>query len=760
MVPDAWPGRRWHARLPAVLGLLAVASLVQAQGPVPVLRGQPDLLLLRDSEVTVVERLDDGGVLAAGDFAWVNGLRADRALVRLQADGSAHPNWQPVAIGSRAQRWANGVASEGCGAWIYVVGQLVDAGGTGTVGVLRLDRGTGARDADWAPAVTGHVSEVVCDGEGGLLLGGSSLQIDGVSRQGMARLQIASATLDTTWQAQASDWVREMLLAQDGSLYIAGNFSSVFNSTQNVARDRIARILPGGVIDEIWNPAADFFPASPTSLAALATDGEGWLYIGGQFVSNVPSRYALARVALTGTGAIDPGWGPLAGWLGSASAPGVLTLHREGQWLYVGGHFESAGGLPRLGLVRLPTTGTGMPDPHWQVALSGLADAEPTIVDLASATSGSLWVAGSLRSDDAAPSVGLARVSTADGARIGTQRVATSATVDHVVAHPAGGVVIAGGALRVEGDDRQGVLRIDAAGALDPLFDAGVRGEIKAVRVDGQGRVHLGGVLESDAWSGTRHLVRLLPGSGTPDPDWQPELDGAVGALAFDEGGRLYVGGAFTTIAGYPRSGLARFLADASLDVHWDPDAPAFATQSLAASTHWLYAGTPAGPFRYQIAAPGARDPTWSNGWIQPIGSTLLVRPNGQVVFAHTRQQFLLRMVGIIALSPESGPIAQIRWLRERNGLPSAVGGDPTSPLFGVLSKASLAAFELFRLDDAGTIDASWMPTLSRSVWTIVRTTDDSLWLGGEIGSVDGQTRFGLAAFDLRGDALFEHGFD
>lgn len=80
--------------------------------------------------------------------------------------------------------------------------------------------------------------------------------------------------------------------------------------------------------------------------------------------------------------------------------------------------------------------------------------------------------------------------------------------------------------------------------------------------------------------------------------------------------------------------------------------------------------------------------------------------------------------------------------------------------MYGVLGTSTMAAYQLFRLDDAGTIDTGWMPTLGLSVSSIVRTADDTLWLGGQIGSVDGVPRYGLAAFDLRGDPLFGDGFD
>ena len=738
--------------------LIFVATAV-AQAPVPVLRGKPDLLLLRDAEVSIVERLEDGGVLVAGDPVWVNGVRTDRAVVRLQSDGSPHPQWQPVTIGSRSLRWANGLAAHGCGEWIYVSGFLQAEGG-GTTSLARLHRSTGMRDSSWAPVISGYVGKILCDGEGALILAGTNMNFGDIYRVGVARILVDSGTLDPSWQAQASDWVREMLLAADGSLYIAGNFYSVFTPTQSVSRNGVARILPGGTIDEAWDPGAAFVPSTPMSVMALASDDAGGLYLGGRFESHTPHRDSLVRVAMSGSGAIDPLWGPPAGWLGTGTGGGVLTLHREDQWLYVGGHFESVDGVPRSSLARVSTSGAGLFDPDWQVAMTGLDGGTPAVLAMEPGAAGSLWLAGNLRSQDPSPSAGLARVTLTDGARMGTHRAASPAQVDRISAHPAGGVVIGGAGVHVEGDDRHGLLRIDAAGELDPEFDPAIRGEITALLVDNQGRVHVGGNLESESWAGVRHLVRLLPSTGAIDPEWNPQPDAAALALAFDPAGRLYVGGTFAQIAGQARAGLARFHADGSVDADWIPDTYNPHSISVAPSENWIYAGTPGGVVRYQVAAPGWRDTTWSNPWITPFGSTLLVRSDGQVVFTHTRISFMLTRYGIIALSPESGPVAQIRWSHEGAQALSALGGDHGSTMYGVLGTSAMAAYQLFRLDDAGTIDTGWMPTLGLSVSSIVRTADDTLWLGGQIGSVDGVPRYGLAAFDLRGDPLFGDGFD
>jgi hypothetical protein len=48
----------------------------------------------------------------------------------------------------------------------------------------------------------------------------------------------------------------------------------------------------------------------------------------------------------------------------------------------------------------------------------------------------------------------------------------------------------------------------------------------------------------------------------------------------------------------------------------------------------------------------------------------------------------------------------------------------------------------------------------SAPVQVRVRTDENTRWVGSQFAAVEGEMHYGLAAFDLRGDALFGDGFD
>src|SRR5690242_17921742 len=92
------------------------------------------------------------------------------------------------------------------------------------------------------------------------------------------------------------------------------------------------------------NPAGDsaaagVFPEANDTVFALAADGKGGVYVGGQFthVGAMP-RQTLAHILSDGT--VDAAWDP------AADGP-VTALAVENQTLFIGGNFFSLNGIER-----------------------------------------------------------------------------------------------------------------------------------------------------------------------------------------------------------------------------------------------------------------------------------------------------------------------------------------------------------------------------------------------------------------------------
>lgn len=135
---------------------------------------------------------------------------------------------------------------------------------------------------------------------------------------------------------------------------------------------------------------------------------------------------------------------------------------------------------------------------------------------------------------------------------------------------PEGQIVFTGEATRLADEVLNGLGRLEMDGSMDATFNQGsgmspVRGRVVARQADG--KLIFGGNFTSLRDGPARRLARLFS-SGSSDPSFQvgngPNQE--VRAIAIQADGRILIGGAFTAFNGTARRGLARLLADGSLD--------------------------------------------------------------------------------------------------------------------------------------------------------------------------------------------------
>ena len=122
---------------------------------------------------------------------------------------------------------------------------------------------------------------------------------------------------------QANDTVFALAADGNGGVYVGGQFTGI----GDIPRRTLAHILANGAVDPTWEPAAD------GPVTALAVENQT-LYIGGSFLNlNGVERWRLAAVDRV-TGDLAP-WNPK---LGTANL--VNTLVSSGAVVYAGGVFE------------------------------------------------------------------------------------------------------------------------------------------------------------------------------------------------------------------------------------------------------------------------------------------------------------------------------------------------------------------------------------------------------------------------------------
>jgi len=331
----------------------------------------------------------------------------------------------------------------------------------------------------------------------------------------------AFMSVSAAMSGSAPGLVRTVLPLPDGGALAGGGFNSIAGASGSSSGGRLARILPDGTV-----VAAASVPTFNGDVWAIARQPDGKIIVGGAFQlvgGQTRNRIARLNANLTLDTAFDAGAGPA-----SSSSPTIqaLAVDELGR-VYAGGDFDSWAGRPGTSkLVRLRDDGTF--DPSFIAPLNG------TVQALAMDNSGGLLVAGAFSNyhggsnlvrllDDgtrdsafaavpgtvvndlaiqpdgmilAAQSTGVRRYLTSGALDPGFAAV-TQSSLGTVAVQP-NGLVLGGGSFSAySGTPRGGLARLSATGALDTAFDpVGISGgtaSISQVRVDGYGRVWLGG---------------------------------------------------------------------------------------------------------------------------------------------------------------------------------------------------------------------------------------------------------------------------
>lgn len=321
-------------------------------------------------------------------------------------------------------------------------------------------------------------------------------------------------------------------------------FSGYFTSVNGMPRGHIARLLPNGALDPDWNPSANAL------VKTLAVDSSGAVYAGGGFdVIGGRGRSMVGKLAGSGSGAADPNWNAD---VRSTAGGGVeaLALDNAGA-LYVGGGFTSVGGLSRFSIAKVSASGTGAVDANWNPSPSW------TIHTLAVDGAGSVYVGGEFTQIGGQMRGYIAKLSgSGTGAADANWNPAANGRVSTLLLDGSGAVYVGGLFNSIGGQTRSHIAKLAAGGtgAADASWNPSADAEVLALAVDGAS-VYAGGSFVNIGGQPRNHLARLpAAGSGAADAVWNPSPDGDVHGLTMGENGSVHVAGMFYTIGGEPRN--------------------------------------------------------------------------------------------------------------------------------------------------------------------------------------------------------------
>ena len=284
---------------------------------------------------------------------------------------------------------------------------------------------------------------------------------------------------------------------------------------------------------------------------------------------------------------------------------------------------------------------------------------------------------------------------------------------------------------------RNNLARLNPDGSVDATFDPNANGPIRALVLQPDGRIVIGGDFTSLQPNGattttTRNRVARLNANGTLDLTFNPNISGGtlpqVNALTFQPNGKLVIGGRFTTVqpgaTAAARNHVARFNADGSLDTAYNPNPNSLVLALVSQLEASNFAGTPR-------AAVG-------DGKIVIAGGFTSLQPSGTGVVTTRNRIARLNANGTVDSEFDPNANNAVAALAvQRDG--KIILGGSFSTLQPPGNENSATRNRLARLNANGTLDSEFYPNFGGNVVAIALAPDGDVMVGGQFTSVWGR---------------------
>ena len=721
----------------------------------------------------------DGKILLAGFFTTVAGVPRNY-VARLNPDGTLDGAFNP-----ETNAYVSSFA-------LQPDGKILISGGFTTVGsvarnhLARLNA-DGSLDAAFNPNVNAPVYSLAVQNDGKIFIGGGFSMVGGVSRNHFARLN-NDGSLDSGFNINANGSIVSLSILAGGKVLISGEFTTI----GGVVRNRIARLNAAGSLDTTFHPDANGVVYFGTAQA------DGKVLMGGEFTTvGGVARPFLARLAnndvaaqsivVTNTAQID--------WLRGGSTCEIEQVTFESwdgsAWILQGNAQRISGGWRLTGL-SLPVTSLvrarGRSNSGFQNGSTGVIEqiatyGAGTFPDIAVATDGGPSFAsgtatlnfGNSPKGITSPlkTITVTNVGNAfltnfaittvggDAADFTTSPLVANAlapgdSLTFTVAFSPGEIGLRGTYLSLasnDADENPFTIALSGTGTfIDPSFDAAMDGTVKAMAVQADGRILVGGDFTSVNGIARNSIARLIS-SGSLDPSFNPNADAPIDTLAVQADGKILIGGNFTTVSGLARSRIARLNTDGSLDLTFSPtaDGPiiSLTTQAdgkiLIGGEFSLISGAARGALA-RLNNDGSLDATFSPAADAAVRS-ISVQADGKILvggnfttLAGAQRHSIARLNADGSLDSTFAPDVDIsvRAIALQADGASIIAGDFTT-VNGVLRN------RIARLNIDGTLDIDYNPNANSTIASIVILADGKAIVGGYFTNLCGASRSYLA---------------
>lgn len=475
-------------------------------------------------------------------------------------------------------------------------------------------------------------------------------------------------------------------VASDGSggWYVGGDFRAVGGTP----RANLAHVLGDNTLAS-WNPGSD-------GVVTKLVTGSGVVFAAGSFI-NVGGAARPWLAALDATSGLATTWDP------NPDGP-INALALSGATLYVAGDFANIGGQPRAGLAAIDVT-TGLAT-AWDPSPDGYVAALAT-------SASTVYVGGAFTSIGGQPRNRLAAIDATTGNATAWQWQPSSADFVSVLA-ASGSMVYVGGEFQfiAGGNGFAGLGAFDATTGL-PVATWSCGGWATAFAPDGA-TLFVSGFVDVISGPDRSGVVAIDATTGVPTA-WEPQPNGSIYAIAVD-GTHVFAGGEFNGFGGVARTGLAALDVTTGEPTSWNPTMTGIVWK-MARSGPTLYVG---GKFELSVPVPDDTAHIRHNlaAFDLETGAATDWDPN-----ASTGGDALLQQ-RIAALSA-SGSTVYV------GGRFNEIGGQ---------TRNYLAA-----IDGVTGAVTDWNPSPNDSV-TVITPNGGVVYVGGTFDAIGGQPRGGLAA--------------
>jgi len=562
--------------------------------------------------------------------------------------------------------------------------------------------------------------------------------------------------------------VNAILPLPDGSVIIGGQFETVFDpvSELDFPRSGLAKFLPNGALDLAWNPRIS---SLNRIVYDLERDASNRIYVAGQFdaINDVP-RQNVARLSATGTGTLDANWAPNV----SRSVVDV-TLDDTGT-VYFGGFFTSVNGVSRNGVARLNAE-SGALDMAWNPDVQSSGG----VYVVAPKPGGDVYIGGGFNSVGGITRNGLARIQRAGSGALDpawNPAQASGALVYDLQLLPNGDLLVGGQFSEIGGLVRRCIAQIfaDGAGGAVSAWNSPIScGFVEDLDVDANGNVYIAGFLGRQPGDfGDYQNLAKLTSTGAIDASWNASADGFTKSIAKDNAGRVLVGGAFGN------TGLGFSLAFTRLNAtngsvalaHFVQDQGQIYTATAVGDGSVIIGGKFARVSAqrrlnlFKLDPSGVLDFNWVIDTNEYVRATAL-DSQGRVMIGgrFTRAEGMIRRRVFRATTTGTGEIDPL-WNPNADNDVDAIAAAPNGSVYLGGSFQTLGAEQRYALGKVagsgiGAVDQAWSmaatPTSGVFPFAVAVDADGSVFVGGEFTALGGAPRAGLAKLSgSTGDAL------